>query len=60
MLIANNFNINSWIFKIDDEFSGRGLAIFNVDSLKSLKEIKLRGNISNVEKNIKDIKEILN
>ena len=39
-LIANNLYVNTWIFKIDDEFNGRGHAYLNVDNIKSLSDIR--------------------
>lgn len=39
-LIANNLYVNTWLFKIDDEFNGRGHAYLNVDNIKALSEIR--------------------
>ena len=39
-LIANNLYVNTWIFKIDDEFNGRGHAYLYVDNIKALSEIR--------------------
>lgn len=39
-LIANNLYVNTWIFKIDDEFNGRGHAFLQVDNIKALGEIR--------------------
>ena len=41
-LIANNLYINIWIFKIDDEFNGRGHASLSVDSIKTVIELRKR------------------
>ena len=38
-LIAHNLFVNNWIFKIDDEFDGRGHASFNVESIKTIIEL---------------------
>lgn len=35
-LISNNLYVNTWIFKIDDEFNGRGHAFLNIDNIKPL------------------------
>jgi len=35
-LIAANLYVTTWLFKIDDEFNGRGHAYLNVDHIKSL------------------------
>jgi hypothetical protein len=35
-LIATNLYVTTWLFKIDDEFNGRGHAYLNVDHIKSL------------------------
>lgn len=40
ILIANNLNINNWVFKIDDEFNGRGIAWFSVNSIGFFKELR--------------------
>lgn len=39
LLIANNLSINVWVFKIDDEFHGRGIAYLKVKSIKALRDI---------------------
>ena len=39
-LIAKNLYVTTWIFKIDDEFGGRGHASLNVDSVKPLQGLK--------------------
>ena len=39
-LIANNLYVNTWIFKIDDEFNGRGHAFLNIDNIKPLADIR--------------------
>jgi IQ domain-containing protein H len=35
-LIVANLYVHTWVFKIDDEFNGRGIAILNLDSVKAL------------------------
>ena len=35
-LIVNNLDVNTWIFKIDDEFGARGHASLAVDQLKTI------------------------
>jgi IQ domain-containing protein H len=58
VLIANNLAIDNWIFKIDDEFSGRGIATFTVGDLKQIKSIrKSKPEIS--EALLASIKEII-
>jgi len=39
-LIAYNLEVNTWIFKIDDEFNGRGHASFSVDQVKPLVDLR--------------------
>lgn len=39
-LIANNLFVNTWIFKIDDEFGGRGHACLNVETVKTILELR--------------------
>ena len=41
-LVATNIYINTWIFKIDDEFNGRGHASLAVDSIKTVMELRKR------------------
>lgn len=56
-LISKNLYVTTWIFKIDDEFNGRGHAYINVDNIKPLQALKkkqLDPNIDLVE-NIKPI-----
>lgn len=33
-LISKNLYVSTWIFKIDDEFGGRGTASLNLDQIK--------------------------
>lgn len=39
-LISNNLYVNTWIFKIDDEFGGRGHASLAVDGIKTIVELR--------------------
>ena len=39
LLIVNNPTIKRWIFKIDDEFGGRGIAFINLHEVKGMKTI---------------------
>jgi hypothetical protein len=39
-LIAHNLYVSKWIFKIDDEFSGRGHASFVTDNVKFIAELR--------------------
>jgi hypothetical protein len=39
-LIAKNLYVSNWIFKIDDEFNGRGHAFLNVDNIKPIQNLK--------------------
>lgn len=39
-LIANNLYVHTWVFKIDDEFNGRGHAYLNVAQIKSLANMR--------------------
>ena len=41
-LVANNLYVTTWVFKIDDEFGGRGHASVNVDTIKPLQELRRR------------------
>ena len=39
-LIAKNLDVNTWIFKIDDEFNGRGHASLNVETIRTVLELR--------------------
>lgn len=39
-LIVSNLFVQTWIFKIDDEFNGRGTAFLNLDHVKSLQNLR--------------------
>ena len=39
-VIANNLYVNTWIFKIDDEFNGRGHAYLVIDNIKPLSDLR--------------------
>ena len=41
-LIVNNLDVNIWIFKMDDEFNGRGHASLDVTQLKTVMELRRR------------------
>ena len=41
-LIAHNLFVNTWIFKIDDELNGRGHASLNVETIKTIMELRKR------------------
>lgn len=59
ILIANNVNINNWIFKIDDEFNGRGIAWFSVTGIEYFKELRKIEKIEITEGLLGRIKMIL-
>jgi hypothetical protein len=39
-LIVANIYVQTWVFKIDDEFNGRGTAYLNLDHVKSLANLR--------------------
>lgn len=39
-LIAHNLYVSTWLFKIDDEFNGRGHASFTVDTVKYIVDLR--------------------
>lgn len=39
-LIVNNLYVHTWLFKIDDEFNGRGHAYLNIDLVKPLANLR--------------------
>ena len=41
-LIAHNLFVNTWIFKIDDEYNGRGHASLTVENIKTILELRKR------------------
>ena len=41
-LIVNNLDVNIWIFKIDDEHGARGHASLQVETLKTIVELRRR------------------
>jgi hypothetical protein len=54
--------VNTWIFKIDDEFNGRGHASLNVESVKTITELrkkKVEMTESIVEKLLEVLKKVL-
>ena len=61
-LVAHNLFVSTWIFKIDDEFNGRGHASLNVDTVKTIIELrkkKVEMTESIIEKLLEVIKKIL-
>jgi len=59
ILIANNININTWIFKIDDEFNGRGIAWFSVNGIGFFKEMRKNGKFELNENLLGKIRDLL-
>ena len=41
-LVAQNLFVNTWLFKIDDEVCGRGHASVNVETIKTIMELRKR------------------
>ena len=39
LLIVNNPMVKRWVFKIDDEFNGRGIAFINLHEVKGMKKL---------------------
>jgi len=57
-LIAHNLYINTWIFKIDDEFNGRGHASINVESIKTIIELRKK-KVEMTESIIRKLEEVM-
>lgn len=41
-MISHNLFVNTWIFKIDDEINGRGHASLNIETVKTIMELRKR------------------
>lgn len=39
-LVATNIFVNRWVFKIDNEFRGRGTAYFDTENIKIIEEMR--------------------
>jgi len=57
-LVAHNLFVNTWIFKIDDEVNGRGHASINVETMKTIVELRKR-KIEMTDAVIEKIQEVL-
>ena len=57
-LIANNLYINTWIFKIDNEFMGRGHASLNVETIKTIIELRKK-KVDMTESIIKKLQDVI-
>lgn len=57
-LIAHNLYINTWIFKIDDEFNGRGHASLNVESVKTIMELRKK-KVEMTESIVRKLEEVM-
>ena len=57
-LIAANLYINTWIFKIDDEFNGRGHASLNMIDIKTISELRKR-KVEMTDAIVKKLKEVI-
>ena len=57
-LIANNLDVNVWLFKIDDEFGARGHASIDVDQIRTIVELKKK-KVEMTEAVINRLQEVL-
>ena len=57
-LIAHHLYINTWIFKIDNEFGGRGHASINVESIKTVMELRKK-KVEMTESIIRKLEEVI-
>ena len=57
-LIAHNLYINIWIFKIDDEFNGRGHASLNVEQVKTIVELRKK-KVEMTESIVRKLEEVI-
>ncbi len=57
-LVAHNLFVNTWIFKIDDEVNGRGHASINVETMKTIVELRKR-KVEMTDAVIEKIQEVL-
>ena len=57
-LVAHNLFVNTWLFKVDDEFNGRGHAALSVESIKTIQELRKR-KIEMTEPIIEKIQEVI-
>lgn len=57
-LIAHNLYINTWIFKIDDEFNGRGHASLNVETVKTIMELRKK-KVEMTESIVRKLEEVI-
>lgn len=58
-LILNNIHIDRWIFKINGEHNGNGLAYFDIHSSKALKLIRNKINDEPQEKLFEAVQLVL-
>lgn len=61
-LIAHNLYVNTWIFKIDDEFNGRGhasLQVVDVRTINELRKKKVEMTDSIIEKLLEVLRKVL-
>lgn len=58
-LIAHNLYVSKWLFKIDDEFAGRGHASFVTDNIKFITELRKKKKIDINDSVIERLIEVL-
>ncbi|EGR31565.1 IQ calmodulin-binding motif family protein, putative [Ichthyophthirius multifiliis] len=58
ILISKYSNVNIWLFKIDNEINGRGIAFFNLETIRALTEIR-KQKTELEEKHVLKIREII-
>jgi len=58
-LIAHNLYVSKWLFKVDDEFAGRGHASFMTDNIKFIAELRKKRKIDINDTVIEKLIEVL-
>lgn len=58
-LIFNNFHIERWVLKIDNEVNGRGIAFFDLSSVKEINMQKKNAHGSNDDDLFLDLQDLL-
>ena len=58
-MIANNLDVNVWLFKIDDEFGARGHASLDVEQVRTIVELRKK-KVEMTDAVITRLQEVLN
>lgn len=59
ILLYENQNITTWLFKINHEFGGRGVASFTIDTLRLINGLKISKHYNGMPEQVSELRSII-